>query len=55
MTVTALDTRRTIRFICKACNGTGHSRYREYDDCDVCDGKGTISSYIALKVYRDAR
>lgn len=38
--------RRTIRFMCRACNGTGHSRYYEYRDCDVCNGVGTIASYL---------
>lgn len=40
--------RRSIRFLCRACNGTGHSRYYEYRDCNVCDGKGTIASYLEL-------
>lgn len=28
------------RYTCRACDGTGQSRYREYADCDVCDGMG---------------
>lgn len=40
--------RQSVVFICKACNGTGQSRYREYACCDVCDGKGTVTTYVAL-------
>lgn len=40
--------RRCIRIICKACSGTGKSRYHEGRDCDQCDGHGTILSYVSL-------
>lgn len=44
-----MSARKSIAFICKACNGTGQSRWYENRDCDQCDGRGTITSYIALE------
>lgn len=38
----------SVRFICSACSGTGHSRYHENRDCDQCDGHGTILSRLTL-------
>lgn len=48
MTSPILRLTQTVRFMCKACNGTGKSRWFEGRDCDVCEGHGTIKSYVRL-------
>ena len=45
-----MSKRKGVYIWCKACNGTGQSRYYEYRSCDVCDGRGTIESYVELQV-----
>lgn len=41
--------RKTVSFICSACNGTGLSPWFENRDCDRCDGRGTITTSVALE------